>query len=128
METFSFQFNPLHHRLLDTIFYSSRTLARWISDAQRVNRNGIDHLLFFYVSYLSCTSSKTMMNLFAKINEISQLQSATIEWIRREIVRARLRVMVKRILRKYGYPPDKQEKATMTVLRQAELIARDWAG
>jgi type I restriction enzyme, R subunit len=36
--------------------------------------------------------------------------------------------MVRRILRKYGYPPDKQEKATQTVLEQAEVIAKDWAG
>jgi len=46
----------------------------------------------------------------------------------KESVQAKLRVMVKRILRKYGYPPDKQEKATITVLQQAELIAKDWAG
>ena len=45
-----------------------------------------------------------------------------------ETVRAKLRVMVKRVLRKYGYPPDKQEKATQTVLEQAEVIAKDWAG
>jgi hypothetical protein len=40
---------------------------------------------------------------------------ATIDWTVREAVRAKLRVMVKRIVRKYGYPPDKQEKATITV-------------
>ncbi len=54
--------------------------------------------------------------------------NTTIDWTVRETVRAKLRVMVKRILRKYGYPPDKQEKATRTVLEQAELIAKDWAG
>jgi len=54
--------------------------------------------------------------------------NVTIDWTVKENVRAKLRVMVKRILRKYGYPPDKQEKATITVLEQAELIARDWAG
>ncbi len=54
--------------------------------------------------------------------------NVTIDWKVREAVRAKLRVMVRRILRKYGYPPDKQEKATQTVLEQAELIARDWAG
>jgi len=53
--------------------------------------------------------------------------NVTIDWTVRETVRAKLRVMVKRILRRYGYPPDKQEKATKTVLEQAELIARDWA-
>ena len=53
--------------------------------------------------------------------------NVTIDWTVKENVRARLRVMVKRILRKYGYPPDKQEQATRTVLEQAELIAKDWA-
>jgi type I restriction enzyme R subunit len=53
--------------------------------------------------------------------------NVTIDWTIRVTVRAKLRVMVKRILRRYGYPPDKQEKATKTVLEQAELIARDWA-
>ncbi len=41
--------------------------------------------------------------------------------------RAQLRVMVKRILRKYGYPPDEQEKATQTVLEQAALLSEEWA-
>ena len=47
--------------------------------------------------------------------------NVTIDWTVRENVRAQLRVLVKRILRKYGYPPDKQEKATQTVLEQAEV-------
>ena len=51
----------------------------------------------------------------------------TIDWAVRENVRAGLRVIIKRILRKHGYPPDKQEKATLTVLEQAELLCRDWA-
>ncbi len=45
----------------------------------------------------------------------------------RENVRAQLRVLVKRILRKHGYPPDKQEKATQTVLEQAEVLSEHWA-
>jgi len=54
-------------------------------------------------------------------------RNVTIDWTLRESARAKLRTLVKRILRKHGYPPDKQEKATQTVLEQAELIARDWA-
>ncbi|MDZ4159686.1 MAG: type I restriction endonuclease subunit R [Anaerolineaceae bacterium] len=54
-------------------------------------------------------------------------KNVTIDWTVKEFVRAKLRVMVKHILRKYGYPPDRQEKATQTVLEQAELIAKDWA-
>ena len=53
--------------------------------------------------------------------------NVTIDWTLRENVRAQLRVLVKRILRKHGYPPDKQEKATQTVLEQAELLSGGWA-
>jgi type I restriction enzyme, R subunit len=53
--------------------------------------------------------------------------NVTIDWTLRENVRAQLRVLVKRILRKYGYPPDKQEKATQTVLEQAEVLSGGWA-
>jgi type I restriction enzyme R subunit len=54
-------------------------------------------------------------------------KNVTIDWTLRENVRAHLRVIVKRILRKYGYPPDKQEKATLTVLEQAEVLSEEWA-
>jgi type I restriction enzyme R subunit len=47
----------------------------------------------------------------------------TIDWMVRENLLAQLRMLVKRILRKYGYPPDKQEKATQTVLEQAEVLS-----
>ncbi|MBN1459010.1 MAG: DUF3387 domain-containing protein, partial [Armatimonadetes bacterium] len=53
--------------------------------------------------------------------------NVTIDWTMRENVRAKLRVIVKRILKKHGYPPDKQEKATQTVLEQAEVLSEDWA-
>jgi len=53
--------------------------------------------------------------------------NVTIDWTLRENVRAQLRVLVKRILRKHGYPPDKQEKATQTVLEQAEVLSAEWA-
>jgi type I restriction enzyme R subunit len=55
-------------------------------------------------------------------------KNVTIDWTIRENVRAQLRVLVKRILRKYGYPPDLQEKATLTVLEQAEVLCADWTG
>jgi len=53
--------------------------------------------------------------------------NVTIDWTVRQSVRAQLRVLVKRILRKHGYPPDKQEKATQTVLEQAEVLSEVWA-
>ena len=52
--------------------------------------------------------------------------NVTIDWTLRENVRAQLRVLVRRILRKYGYPPDKQAKATQTVLEQAEVLSDGW--
>jgi len=50
-------------------------------------------------------------------------KNVTIDWTLRENVRAQMRVLVRRILRRYGYPPDKQEKATQTVLEQAALLS-----
>ena len=52
--------------------------------------------------------------------------NVTIDWTLRENVRAQLRVLVRRILRRHGYPPDKQEKATQTVLEQAEALSEGW--
>ena len=53
-------------------------------------------------------------------------KSVTIDWNLRETARARIRVLVKRILNKWGYPPDLQEEAVKTVLMQAELLCADW--
>ena len=55
-------------------------------------------------------------------------KNVRIDWTLRENVRANLRRLVKRILRKHGYPPDKQEKATRTVLEQAEVLSAGWVG
>jgi type I restriction enzyme M protein len=55
-------------------------------------------------------------------------KNVSIDWTVKEGARARIRIVVKRILRKHGYPPDLQEAATRTVLEQAELLAGDWAG
>ncbi len=54
-------------------------------------------------------------------------KSVTIDWTLRESARARIRVMVKRILKKHGYPPDLQDEATKTVLAQAELLSANWS-
>ena len=58
---------------------------------------------------------------------VQQVRSnVTIDWTVKQSARAKIRVLVKRILRKYGYPPDLQEKATDLVLEQAELLAAQW--
>jgi type I restriction enzyme R subunit len=68
----------------------------------------------------------TLMTIARELVEAVR-KNVTIDWTVRENVRAQLRVIVKRILRKYGYPPDKQEKATQTVLEQAEALSAEWA-
>ena len=53
-------------------------------------------------------------------------KNITIDWSVRENVQAKLRVIVKKAHKKYGYPPDKEEKATITVLEQAKLLGYEW--
>lgn len=55
-------------------------------------------------------------------------KSTTIDWTLKESVRAKLRVLIKKLLNKYKYPPDKQETATVIVLEQAEILCSDWSG
>ncbi len=77
-------------------------------------------------SAVQVLGDETLKKIAHELLEILR-RNVTIDWAVRENVRAKLRTLVKRILRRYGYPPDKQEKATQTVLEQAELIAMDWA-
>jgi type I restriction enzyme R subunit len=75
------------------------------------------------------TSSTAEIRLKRIAQELVQTVRAnvTVDWTLRENVRAQLRVLVKRILRKYGYPPDKQEQATQTVLEQAAVLCAEEA-
>lgn len=60
---------------------------------------------------------------------VTTLRNSTmVDWTIRETVKAELRVKVKNLLRRYHYPPDRQEAATTTVLQQAEILCGDWAG
>ena len=53
--------------------------------------------------------------------------AVSVDWMRRSSARARMRVMMKRILNRFGYPPDLQESAVQTVLQQAEALSERWA-
>ena len=53
--------------------------------------------------------------------------NASVDWVHRASARAKMRVMVKRILRRYDYPPDLQDAAVQTVLQQAEALSEWWA-
>ena len=65
--------------------------------------------------------------MFAHELVTSLKSSVTVDWMHRDAARARMRVLVKRILRKYGYPPDLQDAAVQTVLQQAEALSAEWA-
>ncbi len=90
-----------------------------------------DEVAFYDALEVNDSAVKVMGD--AQLKQIAQelvsavKKNVSIDWTQRENVRANLRVVIKRILRKYGYPPDKQAKATETVLEQAALLAGSWA-
>ena len=77
-------------------------------------------------SAVQVLGDETLRNIAQELVQTVR-NNVTIDWTLRENVRANLRVLVRRILRKHGYPPDKQEKATQTVLEQAEVLSEGWA-
>jgi type I restriction enzyme R subunit len=84
----------------------------------------------FYTAIANNDSARQVMKK-EKLRELAVVlyekvrENATIDWTIKESVRAKLKVIVKRILRQYGYPPDMQMLATETVLKQAEMIAEE---
>ena len=71
-------------------------------------------------------ADKTLKKIAHELTE-NLRQNLTVDWSERESVRARLRLMVKRILRKYKYPPDLQDAAVELVLQQAQALGVAWA-
>jgi len=90
-----------------------------------------DELAFYDALEVNDSAVKILgdetLRMIARELVTSIRQNLTIDWTVKESVRAKLRISVKRLLRKYKYPPDKQEKAVQTILEQAELLCRDWA-
>jgi type I restriction enzyme R subunit len=91
--------------------------------ARHENGSKHDHI---HDSAVKVLGDETLLAIARELVETVR-KNVTIDWTMRENVRAHLRVLVKRILRKHGYPPDKQEKATQTVLEQAEVPSDSWA-
>jgi len=87
----------------------------------------------FYTAVADNDSARDLMQK-DKLRELAVVlaekikQNASIDWTIKESVKSKLKVMVKRTLRKFGYPPDMQKLATETVLKQAELIAKEMSG
>jgi type I restriction enzyme R subunit len=90
-----------------------------------------DELAFYDAFEVNDSAVKVLgdvtLKTIAKELVDSVRKNVSIDWTVKESVRAKLRVIVKRILKKYGYPPDKQEAATNTVLQQAELLSEAWS-
>ena len=109
-------------------------LAREMREASaRGERLGLseDELAFYDAletndSAVQVLGDETLRDIARQLVETVR-NNVTIDWTLRENVRAHLRVLVRRILRRHGYPPDKQEKATQTVLEQAEVLSEGWA-
>jgi type I restriction enzyme R subunit len=109
-------------------------LAREMREAQRRGEKlGLreDEIAFYDAlgandSAVAVLGDETLRTIARELVEAVR-RNTTIDWTVKQNVRAKLRVIVKRILRHYGYPPDKQERATQLVLEQAEVLCADVA-
>jgi type I restriction enzyme R subunit len=112
-----------------TVIEELITLAKEMREADRRGEDlGLsdDELAFYDAletndSAVAVLGDETLRTIARELVETVR-NNVTIDWTVRENVRAKMRVVVKRVLRKHGYPPDKQEAATRTVLEQAELL------
>ena len=128
------------HRYQNRTIEAARVIEELIAlakDMREADRRGeslglsTDELAFYDALETNDSAVKVLgePTLQAIARELVQAvrNNVTIDWTIREDVRAFMRVLVKRILRRHGYPPDKQEKATQTVLEQAALLSEGWA-
>lgn len=103
------------------------------AERQRGEDTGLsDDEIAFYDALADNESALEMMGdnklrLIAHELLVSLQQNVSVDWAYRDSARARMRVLVKRILRKYGYPPDMQDTAVQTILQQAEALSSGWS-
>jgi len=128
--------NAYHNRAIATqeVIEELIKLAKQLSEADQrgVDLGLNDDEVAFYDALSANNSALEVMgkdNLKVIATElVTQVRkSVTIDWTLRESACAKIKVLVKRILRKHGYPPDLQDEATKTVLAQAELLCAEWA-
>jgi len=114
--------------VIDELIHLSKEIVNMDSEAKHMGLTDFEYA--FYTAVSDNESAKDMMDK-DKLRELAVVltetirQNASIDWTIKESVKAKLKVAVKRILRKFGYPPDMQLLATETVLKQAELIANE---
>jgi len=114
--------------VIEELIHLSKNIVEMDNEATTLGLT--DYEYAFYTAVADNDSAKQLMQQ-EKLRELAVVltetirQNASIDWTIKESVKAKLKVAVKRILRKYGYPPDMQMLATETVLKQAELIANE---
>ncbi len=114
--------------VIEELINLSKDIVEMDQEASHMGLSDFEYA--FYTAVASNDSAKELMQQ-DKLRELAIVltktiqQNASIDWTIKESVRAKLKVAVKRILRKFGYPPDMQMLATETVLKQAELIAAE---
>src|SRR5690554_1960210 len=114
--------------VIEELIKLSKGIVEMDNEAKQMGLTDFEYA--FYTAVANNDSAKELMQQ-DKLRELAVVltetirQNASIDWTIKESVKAKLKVAVKRILRKYGYPPDMQMLATETVLKQAELIASE---
>ncbi len=114
--------------VMDELIKLSKEIMSMDDEAKELELTEYEYA--FYTAVADNESAKELMQ-HDKLRELAVVltervkQNTSIDWAIKESVRAKLKVIIKRTLRQYGYPPDMQKLATETVLKQAELIAQD---
>lgn len=114
--------------VIEELISLSKEIVEMDSEAKAMGLSDFEYA--FYTAVASNDSARELMQK-DKLRELAVVltetikQNTSIDWTIKESVKAKLKVAVKRILRKYGYPPDMQMLATETVLKQAEMIANE---
>ncbi len=114
--------------VMDELIKLSKEIVNMDSEAKKLGLTDFEYA--FYTAVANNDSAKQLMQQ-EKLRKLAVIltervkQNASIDWTIKESVRAKLKVIIKRTLRQYGYPPDMQKLATETVLKQAEMIAKE---
>ncbi|GAP69472.1 type I site-specific deoxyribonuclease, HsdR family [Bacteroidales bacterium 6E] len=117
--------------VIEELIHLSKSIVEMDNEAKAMNLTDFEYA--FYTAVANNDSARELMQK-EKLRELAVVltdtikQNASIDWTIKESVKAKLRVAVKRLLRKFGYPPDMQMLATETVLKQAEMIANELSG
>lgn len=114
--------------VMEELIQLSKEIVNMDSEAKKLGLTDFEYA--FYTAVANNDSAKQLMQQ-DRLRELAVIltervkQNASIDWTIKESVRAKLKVIIKRTLRQYGYPPDMQKLATETVLKQAEMIAKE---